>query len=495
MRTYIAIDLKSFYASFECVYRSLNPLKTNLVVADSSRTEKTICLAVTPSLKKLGVKGRPRLFEVNEIINKLNKERLKENNLNSFIDKSYDIDILNSNKDYAIDFIIAPPQMKKYIEVSTKIYEIYLKYFDSSDIHVYSVDEVFIDASSYLKSYEITKEELTRKIIKEILKETGITATAGIGTNLYLAKVAMDIMAKKQEEDKDGVRIAYLDETLYRKNLWDHLPITDFFRVGKGIAKRLQKYSIFTMKDIVNCFLSKDKYFNEDLLYKEFGVDAELLIDHAFGYENVTIKDIKEYMPKSKSISEGQVLSEAYNFHDTLIIVKEMAESLSLELVSKSLVTNQVSLTIGYDISNLENVEIMNKYKGEIGVDYLGREVPKQAHSSYNLDRYTSNTKLIIEAYEILYNKIVNKDLLIRRINISLNHVKPKDLKEEGYLKLNLFKNIEEEKEIEEKALNINKAIIDIKKKYGKNSVLKGMNLDKKGTRIKRNSEIGGHKA
>lgn len=502
-RTYIAIDLKSFYASVECVERGLDPLTTNLVVADGSRTDKTICLAVSPSLKSYGVPGRPRLFEVKQKVKDINYDRRKINHYKNFTGSSYsDIDLKNDIS-LQLDYITAVPRMAYYIEYSTRIYSVYLKYIAPEDIHVYSIDEVFMDVTSYLKTYNMNARELAMTIIKDVLKTTGITATAGIGTNLYLAKVAMDIVAKKMPADKYGVRIAELDEKSYRKQLWTHTPITDFWRVGGGYARRLENVGLYTMGDIAMCSLGKaHEYHNEDLLYKIFGVNAELLIDHAWGYEPCTIKDIKSYKPENNSVGSGQVLHKPYSNEKAKLVVKEMMELLSLDLVSKRLVTNQVVLTIGYDRENIGNQSI--HYNGEITSDHYGRATPKHAHGTINLKDYTSSTKILIDAVEMLFDRITDKSLLIRRINITackvINEMNIRKVKSHDQLDLftdyEALKKQEEKENIErEKENNLQKAILNIKMKYGKNSVLKGMNLEEDATAKDRNSQIGGHKA
>ena len=497
-KTYIAIDLKSFYASVECVERKMNPLTTNLVVADISRTSKTICLAISPSLKSYGLKGRARLFEVEQKVKEINKERKKKINYHKFIGKSSNFIELNKNQYLELDYVIAEPRMSFYINYSTKIYNTYLKYISPDDIHVYSIDEVFIDATDYLKLYKITAHELARKMIRDVLTTTGITATAGIGTNLYLAKVAMDIVAKHISADKDGVRIAELDEMEYRNKLWNHRPLTDFWRVGKGIAKRLEYLELYTMGDIARCSLGNitDKK-NEDILYKEFGINAELLIDHAWGYEPCTIKDIKNYKPKINSISTGQVLSTSYNYEKTKLIVKEMTDNLVLELVDKKLVTNQIILTLNYDADNLKK-----DYTGEIKEDYYGRKVPAYAHGTISLEKSTSSTKIILEKVIELYERIMNKKLSVKRINIAFGNVTSENniIKNKNYEQLTLFNtkkeiSITENKEELESEKKIQKTILNIKKKYGKNSILKGMNFENGATTIERNNQIGGHKA
>ena len=497
-KTYIAIDLKSFYASVECVERNLNPLTTNLVVADISRTSKTICLAVSPSLKSYGLPGRARLFEVEQKVKEINRDRKKKINYHKFIGKSSNFIELNKNPYLELDYIIAKPRMSFYINYSTKIYNTYLKYISPDDIHVYSIDEVFIDATDYINLYKISPHDLARKMISDILKTTGITATAGIGTNLYLAKVAMDIVAKHIPADSYGVRIAELNELEYRKKLWSHRPLTDFWRVGRGIAKRLEHLELYTMGDIARCSLGNitDK-LNEDILYKEFGINAELLIDHAWGYEPCTIKDIKNYKPKINSISAGQVLSCPYNYEKTKLIVKEMTDNLVLEMVDKKLVTNQIILTLNYDADNLKK-----DYLGEIKEDYYGRKVPKEAHGTVTLDKSTSSTKIILEKVIELYEKIINKKLSVKRITIAFGNVTNENniIEKKDYEQLTLFSTKKEEPKAENKEeleseKKIQKTILDIKRKYGKNSILKGMNFESGATTIERNNQIGGHNA
>jgi DNA polymerase V len=491
-KIYVSIDLKSFYASVECRERNLDPNTTNLVVADESRTSKTICLAVSPSLKKYGIPGRVRLYEVIQKVNQINFERRRKIGGNKFIGKSYDEIELRKDPKLELDYIIAEPRMSFYMRYSTKIYNIYLKYFSEEDIYVYSVDEIFCDITNYLKMYKTNARELVTKVIQDVYETTGITATAGIGTNLYLCKVAMDIVAKHVKPDKNGVRIAGLDEMTYRKYLWTHTPITDFWRVGKGYQKRLEKNGIYTMGDV-----AKTSIKNEELLYKLFGVNAELLIDHSWGYEPCTIKDIKKYKPESNSLSSGQVLHCPYNAEKTKLIVKEMTELLALELVEKKLVTDQLVLTIGYDVENLKNDEIRKLYKGEITEDRYGRKVPKHAHGTINLEEKTASTKKLMEAVEKLYDRIINDKLLTRRINLTANKVVKEGKKQAEFEQMDLFTNYNEikQKEIkDEKEKNLQYVMIDIKKKYGKNAILKGMNLVEGGTTIERNGQVGGHK-
>lgn len=502
-KVYIAIDLKSFYASVECIERGLNPLTTNLVVADASRTQKTIGLAVSPSLKAYGIPGRPRLFEVVQQINKVNEDRKKNLKEQMFSGKSYDAEELKANPELKIDFITAPPQMAKYVQWSAKIYNVYLKYAAPEDIHVYSIDEVFVDISSYLLSSGLTPKEYVKRMIQDVYATTGITATAGIGSNLYLCKIAMDIMAKRIAPDEDGTRIAQLDEMSYRKLLWTHRPLTDFWRVGRGYAKKLEEYGLYTMGDIARCSLGKaDEYHNEDLLYKLFGVNAELLIDHAWGWEPCTIADVKAYKPESNSIGSGQVLHCPYDFEKARLIVMEMMDLLVLDLVDKGLVTDQLVLTIGYDIENLTDNKKREEYEGEITIDYYGRKVPKHAHGTCNLAKKTSSTRLIMKEVMELYDRIVNPKLYVRRVTITANHVISEALavEENGYEQLNLFMDynevLEDKKAKElEREKRMQKAVLSIKKKYGKNAILKGMNLQEGATTMERNNQIGGHRA
>ncbi len=494
---YVAIDLKSFYASVECVARNLDPLTTNLVVADKERTEKTICLAISPSLKKYGLPGRARLFEVIQKIKVVNLERKKK--VGKFIGKSFNDNELARNPNLEIDYIVAVPRMATYIKYSAKIYDIYLKYIAPEDIHVYSIDEVFIDITKYLNIYKKTPKELTKLMIRDIFKETGVTATAGIGSNLYLAKVAMDIVAKHQDADEYGVRIAELDERGYRKLLWAHEPLTDFWRVGRGYAKTLNDIGLYTMGDIARASLN-----NEDILYQLFGKNAELLIDHAWGYEPTTIEAIKKYQPSNHSIGSGQVLHQAYTYEKAEIIVKEMIDSLVLDLIEKKLVTNQLALTIGYDIENLKNSFLALNYSGEITTDYLGRQIPKSAHGNVHLNKYTSSKQIITKEVIAVYKKIVNPRLLIKRINlVACSVIKEEEsAKIKTTLQLDIFtnydnlneQNLAEIKQLE-KEKKAQEAIIKIKKKYGKNAVMKGMDLEEGATTISRNNQIGGHKA
>ncbi len=504
-RTYIAIDLKSFYASVECRDRGLDPMNTNLVVADSSRTDKTICLAVSPSLKAYGVSGRARLFEVIQKVRQVNFSRRMTAPDKRFTGESYNNVELMNDPSLELTYITAPPRMARYMECSTEIYEVYLKYASPDDIHIYSIDEVFIDVTDYLEASKMDAHQYAMTIIKDVLETTGITATAGIGTNLYLAKIAMDIVAKHMPADKDGVRIAELDEMRYRELLWDHRPLTDFWRIGKGYVRKLEANGLYTMGDVARCSIGKPGDFhNEDLLYKLFGVNAELLIDHAWGWEPVTIKDIKAYKPAAKSMGSGQVLHDPYEALTARIVVHEMADMLSLDLVDKGLTTNQLVLTVGYDIENLTDPVRCSKYKGPVTTDYYGRRVPKHAHGTVNLDRSTSSSKLITEAILELYDRIVDKELLVRRVNLSANNIieEQKVNVPEETEQLNLFTDYEEvdrqrKKEAEqlEQERQLQHAMLDIKKKYGKNALLKGMNYLEGATARQRNNQIGGHKA
>ena len=467
--TYITIDLKSFYASVECVDRGLDPLSTNLVVADESRTEKTICLAVSPSLKAYGIGGRARLFEVYQ-------------------------------KARGVDFIIAPPRMAHYIEVSTKVYQTYLKYIAPEDIHVYSIDEVFMDVTAYLHSYKMTAHQLAMKMIRDVLATTGITATAGIGTNMYLAKVAMDIVAKKMPADKDGVRIAELDEMSYRRELWDYRPLTKFWRVGRGIAEKLAVYGIDTMGKIARMSIQ-----NEGLLYRLFGVNAELLIDHAWGWEPCTIEAVKAYRPETNSFSSGQVLQEPYTFKKARVVIREMAEGMALDLVSKRLVTDQLVLTVGYDAECLTRPEIREKYHGEITTNHYGKPVPKHAHGTFNFERPTSSSRLIMDGATELFDRCMNPDLLIRRLNLTTNHVVSEasvSAQDCAPRQLDLFTDyeaLEKQRQAEQAKLDkerrMQEAQLKIKKRFGKNAILRGLNFEEGATAKERNKQIGGHKA
>ena len=492
-KIYIAIDLKSFYASVECVERGLDPLTTNLVVADNSRTDKTVCLAVTPSLKSYGIGGRARLYEVIQRVNEINNERKFKAPNHIFTDTSYNNEEIKKNPSLQLDYIVAVPRMNFYMQYSSNIYSIYLKYFAPEDIYVYSIDEIFCDITNYLHSYKMTPRELVTKVIQDVYETTGITATAGIGTNLYLTKVAMDIVAKHTEPDKNGVRIAGLNEQYYRKHLWNHKPITDFWRIGRGYAKSLSRYGMYTMGDVARCSIE-----NEELLYKLFGINAELLIDHAWGYEPVTIEDIKNYKPQSKSLSSGQVLHCPYNYEDTKTIVKDMAEGLAFDLVRKNLITKQIVLTIEYDVENLKNPSIVEKYNGEITLDRYGRTVPKHSHGTANLEHPTSSIQQIVKEAVKLYERIINKDLLVRKINISACNVIDKREVDDEYEQINLFIDYnerEKQKEKEMKELEMESAMLDIRRKYGANAIFKGRNLEKASTALERNGQVGGHKA
>lgn len=485
MKIYACIDLKSFYASVECVKLNLDPLTTNLVVADLSRTEKTICLAVSPSLKEYKIPGRARLYEVISRVKEINFERLKK--AKKFTSKSTNIVELKKDIKKELDFIVAKPKMNDYIKVSTQIYNIYLKYVSIDDILVYSIDEVFLDITNYLKYYKLSARELVTKIIKDVYLTTGITATAGIGTNMYLAKVAMDIVAKKMKANEFGVRLAGLDEKTYRKLLWGHTPITDFWRVGEGYSKRLEKCNIYTMGDIARCSIN-----NEKLLYDLFGVNAETLIDHAWGYESVSIKDAKSYAPLEKSLSIGQVLHAPYDFEKTKLIVKEMCDNLCLDLVDKNLVTNKLTLTIGYDIENIKN----GNYNGEIVKDRYNRIIPKHTHFTCNINIFTSSSKIIIKEILKLYEKEVNKNLLIRRVNLVAANLKNiNEVNTSNYFtQTSLFDKEEDNFDIDlDKENKAQKAILEIKKKYGKNAIVKAMDLEEGATTIKRNNQVGGH--
>lgn len=496
-RIFMCIDLKSFYASCECVTLLKDPLDEFLVVADMSRTEKTICLAVSPALKSFGIPGRARLFEVISRVKEINKERLFKISDHNFKGETTSLKESILHPEYAINFHAATPRMSHYIKTSTKIYEIYLKYFSKDDIHVYSIDEIFADITDYLFALKLSPYELTKRIIKDILAETGITATAGIGTNMYLAKVAMDIVAKHINPD-DGIRIAYLDEIEYRKKLWNHTPLTDFWRVGAGISKRLNMLGIETMGDIARASLANDDcYLNERLLFKEFGKNAELIIDHAWGYEPTLISDVKNYKPKNQSISTGQVLHCGYDFNKGLLVAKEMLEGLCLELTSKRILTRNISLYIGYDIDNIDD-----SFNGDIELDHYGRKAPKASHGGIDLGDYTSSFKEILPAFEILYYRVVDEKLLLRRINIIASDLIGEDDKIRKTVQLDLFTDYQEEEKKKEalrnkraRDLNNQRTINDIKTKYGKNSILKGMNLEEGATTIERNKQIGGHKA
>ena len=498
-KTYIAIDLKSFYASVECVARGLDPVRTNLVVADESRTDKTICLAVSPSLKALGISGRARLFEAKRQIKAANGTRLFNAPGRRFRGKSYDAVELENDPSLELDYIVAPPRMSLYMEVSKQIYGIYLRYVAPEDIHVYSIDEVFIDATDYLRFYRTTPRGFTIMLIRAVLEETGITATAGIGTNMYLCKVAMDIVAKRIPPDKDGVRIAELDEESYRRELWDHTPITDFWRVGHGTAARLERLGLFTMGDVARC-----SAYNEDALYRLFGINAELLIDHAWGWEPCTIARVKEYRPESNSLSSGQVLKRPYKAAEGRLIVREMTDMLVLDMVDRGLVCDQMVLSVCYDVGNLTDPDTAFYYKGEVTLDYYGRKVPKTAHGSVNLGGFTSSTWTVMDAVSELYDRIVDPFLMVRRMYVVANHVKSEsavcapcapeqldlftDYAEKGRREADAQAALQREKRMQ-------KALITIKKRYGKNAILKGMNFEDGATARERNRQVGGHMA
>ncbi|KGF18641.1 DNA methylase [Prevotella sp. S7-1-8] len=499
-RVYIAIDLKSFYASVECVERGLDPLATNLVVADIDRTEKTICLAVSPSLKAYGISGRARLFEVVQRVQEVNYVRRRHVATHALVGKSYSDPEVKANDNLALDYIVAKPRMSFYIQYSARIYNVYLRYIAPEDIHVYSIDEVFFDATNYLKIYNLSAHQLAMKMVRAVLRETGITATAGIGTNLYLAKIAMDIVAKHKPADKDGVRIAELDEQSYRRLLWDHKPLTSFWRVGHGLAAKLESYGMYTMGQIARCSIN-----NEELLYKLFGVNAELLIDHAWGWEPCTIEAIKSYRPKENSLCTGQVLQEPYTFKKARVVAKEMADSMALDLVDKHLVTDQIVVTVGYDIENLTNPSIQSTYNGPITTDGYGRRKPKSVHGSANLGFHNSSSKLITLAVIKIFDQIVSRNLLIRRMNVTANHVVSEDnVRRETHapIQLNLFTNGESQRRQEaERRMTLSRerrmqqTLLNIKKKFGKNAILKGIDFEEGATTRERNIQIGGHRA
>lgn len=496
-RTYIAIDLKSYYASVECAELGLDPLTTNLVVADSERTEKTICLAVTPALKSYGIGGRARLFEVVQRVNEVNSARLFKAPEKKFIGSSYSKPEIDARPEIQLDFIVAKPRMALYREISVRIYEIYLKYIAPEDIYPYSVDEVFIDATHYLKTYKMTARKLAMTMITDVLKTTGITATAGIGTNMYLCKIAMDIMAKHAEPDENGVRIAELDEMTFRRSLWGHRPLTDFWRIGPGYAKKLEANSMYTMGDIARCSV-----YNEDMLYKLFGVNAELLIDHAWGYEPCTIAEVKAYKPENNSTSSGQVLKEPYPYGKALIVIREMAELSALDLVQKGLVTDQIVLDIVYDTENLKKAETAKLYHGEIVKDRYGRRMPKPAHGTVNLEKYSSSSKEITQNTVELFKKIADKGLTVRKLTVTCNHLVKENDARVRFEQMNLFddpaalqKGFDEKTAELEREKNMQKAMLKLKDKYGKNAVIKGTDLQEGATTVERNGQIGGHRA
>ena len=485
-KTYISIDLKSFYASWECVSRGLDPMTTNLVVADLSRTEKTICLAVTPALKAFGIPGRARLFEVMEKVRQINALRRQKAPGRAFSGRSWNTEELNRDPSLELDLIVAPPQMAQYMESSAEIYSIYLQFVAPEDIHVYSIDEVFIDATPYLRTYGLTGEALARKLVHQVYAATGITATAGIGTNLYLAKVAMDILAKRMEPDAHGVRVARLDEFSYRQQLWDHRPLTDFWRVGRGYTAKLEKIGLYTMGDVARCSLQ-----NEDVLYRMFGVNAQLLIDHAWGWEPCTLADIKAYRPQSSSISSGQVLQSPYCWEKAKLVVREMTDALVLDLVEKGLVTDQLTLTLGYDRESLMHPNI--SYTGPVTMDPYGRLIPKHAHGTANLPCLSASTTMITQAMMSLFDRIADPVLLVRRITLTAAHIAHRGVQRE-VCQLDLFAPPVDEQALE-REYRRQQAVVSIRRKYGKNAILKGMNLEEGATARARNAQIGGHKA
>lgn len=498
-RVYIAIDLKSFYASVECVERGLDPLETNLVVADRSRTDKTICLAVSPSLKSYGIPGRPRLFEVIQKVKSINRYRLQRAPGGVFSGKSFIDPEIRENPSLELDYIVAMPQMSHYMRVSSEVYEIYLRYVAPEDIHVYSVDEVFIDATPYLRMYGTGPKDFAMKLVREVLDETGVTATAGIGTNLYLSKVAMDIVAKHLPADENGVRIAELDEMTYRKKLWSHRPITDFWRVGRGYAGRLASASMYTMGDVARCSV-----YNEDKLYKLFGINAELLIDHAWGYESCTMEEIKAYRPASNSVSSGQVLKTPYSFENARLVIREMADDLSLDLVRRGVVTDRIVIYVGYDISNLTDPNRRASCKRPVRTDHYGRPVPEGSHGSISLEAKTSSTRLITAAVFDIFDRITDRGLLVRRLCVSADRVvSARYMKEkELHRQMNLFEDFGKSGEAArkkeaalERESREQKAILEIKERYGKNAIIKGMNLQENATAVERNLQVGGHRA
>lgn len=504
-RVYISIDLKSFYASVECVEQGLDPMTTNLVVADASRTQKTICLAVSPSLKAYGIPGRARLFEVVQKVKAVNGQRRMYAPGRAFTGKSYHDDELKNHPELELTYVTAPPRMALYLEYSRRIYDIYLNYIAPEDIHVYSIDEIMCDVTDYLNTYGMTAKELASRMIQDVKKHIGITATAGIGSNLYLSKIAMDIMAKHVEPDENGVRIAELDEMSYRRRLWNHQPLTDFWRVGAGYARKLHENGLYTMGDIARCSLGKaNDFHNANLLYRLFGVNAELLIDHAWGWEPCTMNEVKAYKPETNCISSGQVLHCPYEYDKAKLIVREMVDLLVLDLVERQMVTDQIVMTVGYDIGNLTDAKRMKDYKGEITTDHYGRKVPKHARGTANLGRHTSSTKLIMKKVMDLYEQIVNEKLLVRRINITANHIVDENeaVEVQAFEQMNLFtdyaalqKEREEEREELEKEKRLQKTMLELKNRFGKNAVLKGMNLEEGATTMERNEQIGGHKA
>ena len=500
-RIYLAVDLKSFYASVECVERGLDPLTTNLVVADVSRTEKTICLAVSPALKAYGIPGRARLFEVVQRVRQINAERRRRLPDGRFAGKSCQAQALQEDPALELDYITAPPRMALYMEYSARVYQVYLKYIAPEDIHVYSIDEVFMDVTAYLRTYRQKPAELAAVILRDVCETTGITATAGIGTNLYLSKVAMDIVAKHVQQDENGARIAQLNERSYRRLLWDHRPLTDFWRVGRGYARKLEENGLYTMGDIARCSLGgEQEYHNEDLLYRLFGVNAELLIDHAWGWEPCTVADVKAYRPQSSSISSGQVLHCPYTAEKARLVVQEMADLLALELVEKGLVTDRMVLTVGYDIENLRDPGRRRQYRGAVTADHYGRQVPKHAHGTANIGRQTSSARLILQAVLELYDRIVDPSLLVRRVNVTAAHLALEDPAAEDFVQMELFaddaqREQEKEREALRKERQVQQMQLEIKRRFGKNAILRGMSLQEGATARDRNRQIGGHRA
>jgi len=501
-RQYLCIDLKSFYASVECVERGLDPMTTNLVVADRSRTAKTICLAVTPSLKAYGIPGRARLFEVIERVKAVNRERKQSVSGMKLRGASFCSEVLCTHPEKHLGYLVAKPRMALYMQKSTQIFSIYMKYVSPEDVHVYSVDEVFVDITHYLKSSGLSPREFAKRMIQDVKQTTGITAAAGIGPNLYLAKVAMDIKAKHILPDSDGVLIAELDEMGYREELWDHTPLTDFWRVGRGYMKKLEKYGLHTMGDIARCSVGKATDFhNEKLLYQLFGINAELLIDHAWGWEPCTIQEIKAYKPESNSLGHGQVLSEPYDFEHAKLIVREMTDLLALELVRKGLVTDQLTLTVGYDKVNLTDSRRRTRYKGPVTTDHYGRQIPKHGHGTANLGEMTASTKVIVDAMMELFDRVADPDLLVRRMNVVANrivHVDTLPQTQKNMEQMDLFSDpseLQAEQELKEREKRMQQAVLEIKERYGKNAILKGMNFKKGATARERNAQIGGHKA
>lgn len=499
-RTYVAIDLKSFYASVECVERGLDPLRANLVVADAGRTEKTICLAVSPALKRFGIPGRARLFEVVQKVREVNALRREKAPGRVLTGASCDGKELDRRPELAVDYITAVPRMALYIEYSTQIYNVYLKYIAPEDIHVYSIDEVFMDVTAYLDTYRMTARELVRKMALDVLRTTGITAAAGIGTNLYLCKVAMDIMAKHIPPDRYGVRIAELDELGYRRALWDHRPLTDFWRVGRGYAKKLESQGLYTMGDIARCSLGGEgDYYNEELLYRMFGINAELLIDHAWGWEPCTMAAIKAYRPAFSSVGSGQVLHCPYTAEKAKLVLREMADALSLDLVARGLVTDRLVLTVGYDIENLKPGKGYERYRGEITTDPFGRRIPKHAHGTVRTVGYTASSRAIVTAAEGLFDRIVDPALLVRRINLVAARVKGEtEAEEAGCEQMDLFTDVKIQtggSRAAQREKRMQQALLDIRQKYGKNAILKGTSLEEGATAMDRNRQIGGHKA